>query len=162
PPSLHLRDPNPAIAWDQLGITVPTETRPLPDRGRPAIAGVSSFGISGANAHVVLAEYVPEASDAAEQAPDTGQLPLPLLLSARTPEALDAVRRSYADHLTGAGRELPLADICHTAARRRDHHPVRLAVTGTTHDELAEQLRELAETAETAVPVRRQRPKVAF
>jgi acyl transferase domain-containing protein len=54
PRTLHFRDPNPLVRWDGLPIAVVDEPWPLPQRGRPPLAGVSSFGFSGTNAHVVL------------------------------------------------------------------------------------------------------------
>ncbi|WP_276599100.1 type I polyketide synthase [Nannocystis sp. SCPEA4] len=58
PRHLHFREPNPAIAWDRLPLDVVHEHRPWPEG--PRIAGVSSFGASGTNAHVILA--APDAS----------------------------------------------------------------------------------------------------
>jgi acyl transferase domain-containing protein/aryl carrier-like protein len=54
PPSLHFQEPNPTIPWDDLPLIVQRELGPWPKDFEPAVAGVSSFGISGTNAHVVL------------------------------------------------------------------------------------------------------------
>ncbi|WP_322750458.1 MULTISPECIES: polyketide synthase, partial [unclassified Frankia] len=56
PASLHIAEPNPAVPWDELPIELATTVRRWPDRGRPRLAGVSAFGLSGTNVHVVLAE----------------------------------------------------------------------------------------------------------
>ncbi|MDH5548006.1 MAG: polyketide synthase, partial [Gammaproteobacteria bacterium] len=57
PPNLHFNKPNPYIAWDQSFLKVPTKTTPWPrDKNRRRLAGVSSFGFSGTNAHVILEE----------------------------------------------------------------------------------------------------------
>src|SRR5690606_490092 len=53
PPHLHFRRPSPEIPWDELPFEVPVTATPWPDGGR-ALAGVSAFGFSGTNAHVVL------------------------------------------------------------------------------------------------------------
>ena len=59
PKHLHFHDPNPAIDWDSLPLQVTTDLTEWPRRnGRPRLAGVNSFGISGTNAHIVLEEYV--------------------------------------------------------------------------------------------------------
>ena len=59
PKHLHFHDPNPAIDWDRLPLQVTTDLTEWPRRnGRPRLAGVNSFGISGTNAHIVLEEYV--------------------------------------------------------------------------------------------------------
>ena len=54
PPSLHFREPNPHIPFDALPIRVQTALGHWPERDRPRLAGVSSFGFGGTNAHVVL------------------------------------------------------------------------------------------------------------
>ncbi|MDY6988820.1 MAG: SDR family NAD(P)-dependent oxidoreductase [Thermodesulfobacteriota bacterium] len=54
PPHLHLKEPTPHIDWDTLPVKVPTEPAPWPTNGKARLAGVSSFGMSGTNAHVVL------------------------------------------------------------------------------------------------------------
>nr|VFJ43891.1 MAG: Ketoacyl-synthetase C-terminal extension [Candidatus Kentron sp. FW] len=63
PPNLHFKEPNPRIDWENLPIRVPVEPQPWPqglgDERIPRIAGVSSFGMSGTNAHVVLSEAPP-------------------------------------------------------------------------------------------------------
>src|SRR5207237_1721171 len=56
PPHLHLRTPNPHIDWAAFPITVPTAATPFVPIGGRRLAGVSSFGFSGTNAHVILEE----------------------------------------------------------------------------------------------------------
>ncbi|WP_343960734.1 beta-ketoacyl synthase N-terminal-like domain-containing protein, partial [Pseudonocardia alaniniphila] len=59
PAHLHLRDPNPQVPWDELAVAVPTATAPWrPERGR-RVAGVSSFGFTGTNAHVIVEQAPP-------------------------------------------------------------------------------------------------------
>ncbi|WP_158884798.1 type I polyketide synthase [Amycolatopsis anabasis] len=138
PPSLHLREPNPEVPWDTLPLEVRTELAPLPARDRPRLAGVSSFGVSSTNAHLVLSEAEPPPRGAAE---DNACL---LTLSAHTPRALVATARAHAEYLAGAGRDHPLPDVCHSASRRQQHTD-RLAVAGGTHDEVAATLRAFAD-----------------
>ncbi|MFC0434899.1 type I polyketide synthase [Kutzneria buriramensis] len=152
PPSLHLDRPNPAIPFEELNVAIATETTALPDRGRAAVAGVSSFGISGANAHVVLTEHV-EGPCSVEPAG-----PLPLVLSAATEPALDQLRKSYVDYLRGEGLD-NLADICATAAKHRQPQEYRLAVGGGSRQDLAEQL-DSPLPATDATPA--DRPRIAF
>ncbi len=66
PAHLHLRKPNPLIAWDRYPITVPTQQTAWDSGDKPRRAGVSSFGFSGTNAHVVLEEAPPEQPAAAK------------------------------------------------------------------------------------------------
>ncbi len=75
PPHLHFVDPSPHIDWARLPITVPTRVTPWSGAGARLIAGVSSFGFSGTNAHVIL-EAPPASAAPAMQQP----YPLQLLL----------------------------------------------------------------------------------
>lgn len=148
PPSLHLDTPNPAIAWDDLPLVVPGKCQDLPDRGRPAIAGISGQGASTLNAHVVIRQGDTRSADTTPSASGT---PYVLVLSARTPAALDALARSYADYLgpDGQGAAFSLRDICYSAATRRQHHEQRLAVIGSSHQELAAALSGAGGTPES-------------
>ncbi|MDH2426539.1 acyltransferase domain-containing protein [Sphaerisporangium sp. TRM90804] len=142
PPTLHVREPNPTVASARSALRLPTEPRPLTDRG-PVVAGVSSFGISGTNVHVVLEEYAGPRETASHQGLPAGGEHL-LTLSARSAEALREAAAAAAGFLSpgGAGRQSDLSDICHTAALRRKHHENRLVALGSTHDDLAVALRE--------------------
>ncbi|MET9565792.1 type I polyketide synthase [Streptomyces tauricus] len=144
PPNLHLKNPNPAVDWDNLPLTVPTEATPLPERDRPAIAGVSSFGFSGTNAHLVL-EAAPEPATRTAGAPTPDSRSELLVLSALSPEALADTARAMADHLVGPGAQHSLRDISHSAAQRRTHHDARLALATDSHAEAAAVLRSFAE-----------------
>jgi len=147
-PSLHFTDPNPAIDWQSIPLVVPTAARPLPERGRPAVAGVSGQGISSVNAHVVLAEADPPS--ARRKPAQEGRVHL-LPLSARSPEALRALANTCLAYLGpgGAGHLEELRDICFSAAVRREHHQHRLAVAGKDHREMAERLRSWLDGADS-------------
>ncbi|MFE3604125.1 type I polyketide synthase [Streptomyces sp. NPDC059142] len=124
PRSLHFDEPNPQIDFAAGPFRVATRTEEWRPHGIPRRAGVSSFGIGGTNAHVVLEE--PPAPVAADPA-DPWQL---LVLSARTPAALDAVTENLAAHLR-ARPELPVADIAWTLqSGRRVHAHRAYAVVG--------------------------------
>ncbi|MGA5711028.1 type I polyketide synthase [Streptomyces cellulosae] len=142
PASLHLTAPQDRLTDAPVAVTDRnTELRP---KGERAVLGVSSFGISGTNAHVVIGEFVPEPHPAAPAAEAGPHL---LVLSARTPKALRRLALRHAAHLgpEGPGRRYALGDICRSAATGRDHHPFRLWAVGDTHDALADVLRALAE-----------------
>lgn len=121
PPNLHLRRLNPVIPWKDYPLLVPREAVHLHNAG-PAIAGVSSFGITGTNAHAVLTE----APRRAEGKPEHRAAACVLPLSARSPEALAALASAYVSRLDEADAD-SLSDICHSAAIRRSHHEYRLA-----------------------------------
>ncbi len=134
PPHLHFKEPSPHISWSELPVEVPVEARRWPPGPRRRVAGVSSFGLSGINAHVVL-----EAPEVPEVAPRTEPLAYLLPLSARSPEALKEMAGRFRDFLGGDGAA-DLVDVCSTAMFRREHHDHRLCVSGSTREELTEQL----------------------
>ncbi|MFI0942960.1 SDR family NAD(P)-dependent oxidoreductase [Streptomyces sp. NPDC021020] len=106
PASLHIDEPTPHVEWSG-GVELLREAVDWPDTGRPRRAAVSSFGISGTNAHIVL-EQAPEEPEFAP-AP-TGEV-IPWVLSARTPEALRAQAANLAarfpvDDVARVGRSL--------------------------------------------------------
>ena len=135
PPSLNFAKPNPNIPFDSLPLRVAATLTPLPVNGARAVAGVSSFGFGGTNAHAVLTE-APQVRVAPEQgaAADRAEL---LPLSARSPAALAALARRYESALA---TPVPLADLCYTAGARRGHHDHRLCVTGDSGAEMSESL----------------------
>jgi acyl transferase domain-containing protein len=156
PPQIHFRTPNPHVPWDTLPLRVPTAPVALDAGGPPGLAGVSAFGISGTNAHVIL-----ERAPAAARAPQPAAVHL-LPLSARSVPALRELAGRYVEHLA-ARPDLRLDDLCHTAAAGRSHLPVRAAFVAGSTRELQAQLAQAldggdggwARTAERA-------PKPAF
>ncbi|WP_171163186.1 type I polyketide synthase [Streptomyces sp. I05A-00742] len=159
PRTLHVTERTPAVDWDAAGLDLPhASALPLAAEGRPLTAGVSGFGVSGTNVHIVLTEAPPGTGPAREDA--TGEHLLPV--SAASPEALRQRLLDLAAHLGpgGAGRTADLADLCHTAAVRRAHHDCRTTVVGDSHETLAARLREAAEEAEDTGYAGR--PRVAF
>ena len=149
PPSLHFHEPNPYIPFDEIPLRVQTTLGPWPTGSGPAVAGVSSFGFGGTNAHVVL-EEAPRSNAEMQNAEcgrenrqceirNTKSVHL-LPLSARSPEALQSLARAYQDFLATPESTLSLHDICYTASVRRSHHDYRLAVTGHSPEQLTEGL----------------------
>ncbi|MGH3980852.1 MAG: beta-ketoacyl synthase N-terminal-like domain-containing protein [Pseudonocardiaceae bacterium] len=138
-PSLHFDTPNPLIAWDELPLAVPTKLQDLPDRGRPAIAGVTGQGASSLNAHLVVRQgHTRTVGHVPARRPGRSGKAYVLALSARTPQALEALVRAYIAYLgpEGQGSAFSLRDICYSAATRRQHHAHRLAVVGKSHEEM--------------------------
>lgn len=133
PPLLHFTGLNPHISFEGTPFAVTTELRPWDAGTGRRLAGVSSFGWSGTNAHVIVEE-----APVVEAAPITsGDDAVLLPLSAHTPRALGALAAAYHDWLTAADAP-PLAQIAASAALRRTHHEYRLALAGRTRAELAE------------------------
>jgi acyl transferase domain-containing protein/acyl carrier protein len=136
PASLHMIEPSPAIAWDSLPLYVPKERQPWPEGEGRSLAGVSAFGISGTNAHIVLAEAdVPAAIP-----PSAEPRPHLLTLSAHSPAALVAQARRFQEWLRRVPGNESVRDIAYTAARRRGHLQHRLAVVGRDREGWAESL----------------------
>ncbi|MEV5989696.1 SDR family NAD(P)-dependent oxidoreductase, partial [Streptomyces sp. NPDC052051] len=143
PVTLHSDNPSSHIDWESGHIRLLTEPRPWPEGEAPRRAAVSSFGISGTNAHVII-EQAPAQPDFKAES-DSG-LPVVWNLSAKTPEALREQATRLHDHLTARPDTEPLAVAAALDRRTRFEH--RAAVTGTTRDELADALRQLATTGE--------------
>ena len=127
PANLHLRELNPAIAWNDYPLVIPRELTHLAQDSELAVAGVSAFGIAGTNAHAVLTE-APRREQANEDARTHADRARVVTLSARSPEALASVARAYVSALEEEGGP-SLYDVCYTSALRRTHHEHRLAVT---------------------------------
>jgi acyl transferase domain-containing protein/NADPH:quinone reductase-like Zn-dependent oxidoreductase/acyl carrier protein len=131
-PSLNFHTPNPRIPLDELGLTVVTDNRPWP-AAPVRRAAVSSFGMGGTNAHLIL-DGVPAGAAAAadtdpgEPDPASGQ-PLTWVLSARSPQALGAQAARLRDWL-GARPGLDAAAVASTLARSRARLEWRAAVIG--------------------------------
>ena len=140
PASLHFETANPALALDSSPFRVVQRTQPWPPGAGPRRAAVSAFGIGGTNAHVVL-EAAPAAAPVSTEVPagqGAGGAQL-LLLSARTPTALAAVRRQLAARL-GAQPALALPDVACTLATGRHAFSQRAALVVTDTAEAARAL----------------------
>ena len=131
PRHLHLQTLNPYVDWTSLPVRVADAARPWPAGERPRLAGVSSFGFTGTNAHIVLAE-APAAGAASPEA----DRPLHVLtLSARSDASLRALAVRAVDCLNGGGD--PIADVCFTANAGRSHFQHRVAAIGASHADFA-------------------------
>nr|AZM68340.1 type I pks [Streptomyces sp.] len=141
PKTLHIDEPTPHVDWSAGAVELLTEARPWPETGRPRRAAVSSFGVSGTNAHVVIEE--PPAEDFMEPAGEEPGLPvLDWQLSARTPQAL----RAQAERLLAFVREPDAPGLRDTALAlaRRPALEHRAVVVGTDRDSLVSGLAALA------------------
>ena len=140
PPQIHMVTPNPHIPWDRLAVRVPTELTSWPATGGRPLAGLSSFGFSGTNAHVIL-EGPPVPVPTTAPANDR---PLHLLtLSARSLPALQASAGRLASHVVNHA-ELAIGDVCFTANVGRAHLPHRLALVTASLEEAGADLARAA------------------
>jgi acyl transferase domain-containing protein/SAM-dependent methyltransferase len=136
PPSLHLKNKNSHIPWDRMSIDVPTQLAAWKPLDEHRFAGVSSFGFSGTNAHVVLQE-----APVRRQIPDDHERPVDALaISAKTKTALDVLCARYAAALQMTA-DYALRDFCFTANTGRSHFDHRILVIGKTPEQMASALR---------------------
>ncbi|MBE4753746.1 amino acid adenylation domain-containing protein, partial [Corallococcus sp. ZKHCc1 1396] len=152
PPSLHFEQPNPQIDFAAGPFFVNTALRPWPRSEKPRFAAVSSFGIGGTNAHAVLGEAPPRRSGPTSR---SHQL---VLLSARTPEALEAAARRLESHLLSGMEGQSLADLAFTHALGRKVFEFRKVLVAKDVEDLAKQLRKPV----AAVKGPPREPRVAF
>ena len=163
PAHLHFTNPSPHIAWDEIPIRVPMQATPWPAGVERPIAGVSSFGFSGTNAHVILQAPPLEQWEESEV-----ERPLHVLaLSARSEAALKELAGRYEGHLTSEP-EQKAGDVCFTAAAGRSHFQHRLAVVGEDLGQLGEKLAAFVRGEDAAgifygqAPEGGRRPKIVF
>ena len=136
PSQLHFEQPTKHVPWDRLPVKVVDEETSWPDSDE-RIAAVTALGLVGTNAHLVLsAEKSDELRAVDDSHRDTDQL---LLLSARTESALSDLVQRYR-HFFKSKPEADLADVCHTAATGRRHYEHRLALVGSSEEELRAKL----------------------
>ncbi len=162
PPNLHFQQANSHIQWSRLPVLVPTDLMPWESPEQQRFAGVSAFGMSGTNAHMVLSE-----APALEPAAAELERPLHLFtLSAKTEAALQQLCDRYQQHLN-AKTSLSLADVCFTANTGRAHFNHRLSVVAASLTDLVGKLAAFTDEPETlgvfpGQVQRQHQPKIAF
>lgn len=136
PPHLNFKEPNPRIRWQEFGLKVPLSTIHWPDSiasesEEKRRVGLSSFGMSGTNAHLIL-----EAPPAADPGPAAHAGPVrTLCLSAKSEDSLDRMVTRWQDFLK-ENPALNLDQAVFTANTRRAHFPQRLALVAADRDSL--------------------------
>ncbi|MGW0811624.1 type I polyketide synthase, partial [Nonomuraea sp. NPDC002799] len=143
PRTLHADQPSPHVDWTSGAVNLLTQAQPWQPNGHPRRAAISSFGISGTNAHLIL-EQPPQLETATPPEPATPSTPQPLpwLLSAKTSDALRAQARHLADRVQ-AQPDLHFGDVAYTLFRR-SQFGYRAAVTASTRQDYLTGLAALA------------------
>ena len=142
PRSLHSEEPNPAIDFSGLNLALATESVLLPQTGT-WLAGISSFGFGGTNAHAVIRQPEPSEQPAKLTNGAAGKPAELLVLSGHSKPALTETAAAYADAIAGGG---DIANLAGALAWQRDLAPHRLALPLDQPARMAESLRNFAET----------------
>jgi len=145
-PHLHLTELNPRIASESFAVRIPTEVVDWPTRQASRLAGVSSFGLSGVNCHVIVGEADAGLASTADLVPSFEDLSIqnewrsgPLLLSAASLNALRELAVQYRTVLQ-AEPQTNVAEFCAATASRRGRLEFRCAVDGDSAEALSRQL----------------------
>ena len=146
PQTLHFQNPNPHIPWESLPVQVVEKPTPWLPNGRPRRAGVSAFGFTGTNAHVLLEEApnvggeAPSADDFTGDAPEAPREPAReparepwslLPLSARSAHGLTDLAQRYSTWLE-EHPDASISDVAYTAGSGRSHFEHRAAVVANS------------------------------
>ncbi|SES49568.1 polyene macrolide polyketide synthase, partial [Streptomyces sp. yr375] len=158
PQTLHVDAPSPHIDWTSGRLRLATESTPLPEVERPWRAGISSFGVSGTNAHTIIEQApapTPTQIDAPADEPD-GELPLIAWpISARTDQGLAAQAAALHTHLLAAHNTgIRPADIALSLTEGRSSFDRRTVLLGENGPQLLAALAEFAAGRDTANAVR--------
>jgi len=143
PASLHFKTPNPMIPWDQLPVRVPTALTPWKAPAGSRVAGISGFGFSGTNAHLIVSD-APVAQPVSADHETGRERPTHLIaLSAPTETGLRAVAAQLAAHVA-SHPEQSIADIAHTTNVGRAHFRNRATFVVDPRADVAARLRGFA------------------
>ncbi len=145
PKTLHVDAPSSKIDWGAGKVELLAEASAWESDGRPRRAGVSAFGATGTNAHLILEQAPPPVADSGgEDAPEAALSgPVPLVLSARSEPALRESAERLASHLRESP-ELDLTDVAHSLTATRTGFEQRAVVLGAGREQLLGGLAALA------------------
>ena len=141
PKTLHVEQPSPQVDWSAGAVELLAESAAWPKGARPRRAGVSAFGVSGTNAHLIVQE--PPAEQAAGAAPADGAALIPWVLSGKSHQALRAQAAQLGSVLAGQP-DGELAGVGLALATSRAALDCRAVVIGADRDELTGGLRAVA------------------
>ncbi|MFF4668263.1 SDR family NAD(P)-dependent oxidoreductase, partial [Streptomyces sp. NPDC001282] len=141
PRTLHVDEPTPHVDWSAGAVSLLREAVEWPQTGRPRRAGISSFGVSGTNAHAIIEQA--EEEPAVVDAPEAGAGPMPWVVSGQGTDAL----RAQAERLrsfVAARPELPTADVAFSLTTSRAALDDRAAVVAEDRSDFLDALGALA------------------
>ncbi|WP_374104554.1 type I polyketide synthase, partial [Streptomyces sp. HB132] len=137
PRTLHVERPTSHVEWSAGAVRLAADSVPWPKTGRPRRGAVSSFGISGTNAHVIVEQLQEQSADDVPDAP--AGLPVPWVLSARSPESLREQARSL-HRWVAADPAFAPADIARSLVTTRTTFGHRVVMVGRTREDFLRQL----------------------
>ncbi|WP_037306040.1 type I polyketide synthase, partial [Amycolatopsis orientalis] len=143
PKTLHVDEPTSQVDWSAGAVSLLTEARPWAENGRPRRAAVSSFGISGTNAHTILEQAPPPVPASVPAAPSVPPATVPWVLSARDESALRARAAELKSFVESGTPEV--ADVAFSLAAHRSAMDHRAVVVGGDRAELVRALDVVAE-----------------
>ncbi|WP_405089292.1 SDR family NAD(P)-dependent oxidoreductase [Micromonospora sp. NBC_01392] len=149
PPTLHVDAPTPQVDWDTGAVELVTEATPWPAVDRPRRSAISSFGVSGTNAHTILEQAPPDEPAPADDAPTRTRPVVPVLVSARDDAALADQAGRWAARLAADPASTAL-DVAFSSATARAALDRRAVLAATDRDDLLAGLRALAAGTPTA------------
>ncbi|PXX54879.1 acyl transferase domain-containing protein [Nocardia tenerifensis] len=160
PRSLHIDKPTPKLDWTSGRVALLEQTRPWPRTSdRPRRFGVSAFGISGTNCHVIVEEA--GAAEPLPETPGSSEKYFSWILSAQTIPALrDQLKRLHT-HLTDDSQSTP-AELARALATTRTHFDQRIAVVGSDRQSMADSVLARAREVDSAAVRAAHEGRVAF
>lgn len=144
PPNIHYHNPNPHIDFENSAVFPAQSLITWKDESHPLIAGVSSFGISGTNCHLVIEEARPYQKKAGKDASINTQKEYSFLFSVKQKESLVPLLEKYQRWFT-KHPDLPLSDIAYTLAVGRNHYDYRVGFVAKSLEELNQKMKSFIE-----------------
>jgi len=152
PASIHFKNPNPNIPFEEWNLKVVAQTTPLPTTGR-LVVGINGFGFGGTNAHIILESPAAKVSTLRpKRFNDLRPVRTPLFISGKSEAAVKEAAKQYAA-LLRKENVVDLYDIAYSAAFHREWHEHRAVVFGGTPHAMASALTCFAEDKPTKLPV---------
>ncbi|MGY4929477.1 SDR family NAD(P)-dependent oxidoreductase, partial [Streptomyces sp. 900105755] len=143
PKTLHVNEPSTKVDWTQGDVRLLTEAVPWPETGRPRRAGVSAFGISGTNAHIILEAPEPDPAGAGPETMPDATAVVPWVVSGKTAAAVRAQAARLLEHVESVPGLRPV-DVGWSLLASRETFEYRAAVVSGDRDELRAGLRAIA------------------
>ena len=147
----NFNTPNPKLNIDQTSFEITKENRDwLPSLDQQRIAGVSSFGIGGTNAHVIIGDYIPDnkskpennTTDSPSKNGHCEAVNYVVPISAKSKESLELYKQQLIQFLEGADEDLCIEDIAFTLQEKREHFNYRNAYCAKDVNELIDNLKQ--------------------